>query len=96
MKTMNQTAFKIGDCVYIKYEPHRNCMRAGGWEGQSRCYGMHKKFIINRKRLSLYIDSKELTRKIMIFVIMESKENRKKRKAMGKRHVEGMAIEVKK
>ena len=53
-------------------------------------------FIVNKKRLSLYIDSKELYPEDYDFdVIMESKENRKKRKAMGKRHMEGMVVEIK-
>ncbi|TAH54486.1 MAG: hypothetical protein EWM52_13560, partial [Methanosarcina mazei] len=97
-KTMNQTAFKIGDCVYISSMNRTGivCEQEDG-KGNLGVMVMHKKFIINRKRLNLYIDSKELYPEDYDFdVIMESKENRKKRKAMGKRHVEGMAIEVKK
>jgi DNA mismatch repair protein MutS2 len=97
-KTMNQTAFKIGDCVYISSMNRTGivCEQEDG-KGNLGVMVMHKKFIINRKRLNLYIDSKELYPEDYDFdVIMESKENRKKRKAMGKRHIEGMAIEVKK
>lgn len=33
---------------------------------------------------------------LLMDIVFESKENRKKRKLMGKRHVEGLAIETRK
>ncbi len=96
-KISRQTSFKIGDCVYISTMDRTGivCEQEDG-KGNLGVMVMHKKFIVNRKRLSLYIDSKELYPEDYDFdVILESKDNRKKRKAMGKRHMEGMAIEIK-
>ncbi len=55
---------------------------------------MGKKYVINNKRLTLHIDRKDLyPENYDMDIIFESKENRKKRKIMSKRHVEGMVIE---
>jgi DNA mismatch repair protein MutS2 len=56
-----------------------------------------EKVRINRKRLSLYIERKELYpgEDYDMDIVFESKETRKKRKQMGKRHVEGLTIEFK-
>ena len=55
---------------------------------------MRKKFKINHKRLSLYIDSEELYPEDYDFdIVFESKEKRKKKKLMTKRHVEGVVID---
>ena len=55
---------------------------------------MKKKFKVNYKRLSLYVDGAELYPEDYDFdIIFESKENRKKKKLMNKRHIEGMTIE---
>lgn len=56
-----------------------------------------EKVLINRKRLSLYIERKELYpgEEYDMDFVFESKETRKKRKQMRKRHVEGPSIEHK-
>lgn len=95
-KITHQTAFKIGDCVYISSMDRTGivCEQEDS-KGNLGVMVMRKKLIVNRKRLTLYIDSKELYPEDYDFdIIVESKDNRKKRKAMGKKHVEGMAIEV--
>jgi len=56
---------------------------------------MKKKYRINHKRLSLYIEAKDLyPEDYDLDIVLESKENRKKRKLMRKRHVEGNIIEI--
>ncbi|MNC54292.1 hypothetical protein D3C75_1037680 [compost metagenome] len=51
---------------------------------------------INRKRLKPYIKKEELyPEDYDMDIVFDSKENRKKRKLMGKRHVEGLTIERK-
>ena len=56
---------------------------------------MKKKFKINHKRLSLHIDSSELYPEDYDFdIIFESKENRKKKHIMNKRHVPGLQVEL--
>lgn len=96
-KITRKTAFKIGDCVYISSMDRTGivCEQEDS-KGNLGVMVMRKKLIVNRKRLTLYIDSKELYPEDYDFdIILESKDNRKKRKAMGKRHVEGMEVEVK-
>ena len=56
---------------------------------------MKKRFVINRKRLRPYIDGKDLyPEDYDLSIVLDSKENRKKRRIMNKRHVEGLTIEV--
>ncbi|HCF50876.1 MAG TPA: DNA mismatch repair protein MutS, partial [Syntrophomonas sp.] len=53
-----------------------------------------KKVRINQKRLTLHIDRAELyPENYDLDIVLESKEDRKKRKIMRKRHVEGLVIE---
>lgn len=56
---------------------------------------MKKKYRINQKRLSLHIEAKDLyPENYDLDIVLESKENRKKRKLMRKRHVQGNLIEI--
>jgi DNA mismatch repair protein MutS2 len=49
---------------------------------------------INHKRLQLYISKQELYPDDYDFdIVFDSKDNRKKKKQLGKRHVEGMTID---
>lgn len=96
-KTAREAAFNIGDCVYISSMDRTGivCEQEDG-KGNLGVMVMHKKLIINKKRLSLYIDSKELyPENYDLDIVLESWDNRKKKKIMGKRHVEGMVIETK-
>ncbi|WP_080840555.1 endonuclease MutS2 [Cohnella massiliensis] len=53
-----------------------------------------EKIKINRKRVNLYIEGKHLyPENYDMDIVFETVENRKKRKAMSKRHVEGVRIE---
>lgn len=96
-KTARASSFNIGDCVYISTLDRTGviCESEDG-KGNLGVMVMHKKLIINRKRLSLYIASEELYPADYDFdIVIESKDTRKKKKIMGKRHVEGMTIETK-
>ncbi|NLM36421.1 MAG: endonuclease MutS2 [Clostridiales bacterium] len=87
--------FKVGDCVYISTMDRTGIVcEPENSKGEVTVMVMRKKFKINHKRLSLYIDSKELYPEDYNFdIIFESKENRKKKHLMSKRHVEGLIIE---
>lgn len=93
-----EVKFNIGDSVYISSMDRTGivCEQEDG-RGNLGVMVMQKKLIINKKRLSLHIASKDLYPDDYDFdIIFESKENRKKKKIMSKKHVEGMVIEVKK
>lgn len=92
------SGFKVGDCVYISSMGRTGIVcEAEDGKGNLGVMVMHKKFIVNKTRLSLYIASKELyPEDYDLDIVMESKDTRKKKKLMGKRHVEDMVIEVKK
>lgn len=56
---------------------------------------MKKKYRINHKRLSLHIEAKDLyPEEYDLDIVLETKENRKKRKLMRKRHIEGNIVEI--
>ncbi|HWQ30200.1 MAG TPA: endonuclease MutS2, partial [Negativicutes bacterium] len=60
-KLTKPSSFNVGDCVYIS-TMNRNgivCEPEDG-KGNLGVMVMHKRFIVNKTRLSLYIDSKEL------------------------------------
>lgn len=90
------SSFIKGDCVYISsmdrtgivYEPENS-------RGEVVVMVMKKKYKINHKRLSLHVAAKDLyPEDYDLDIVFESKENRKKRKLMSKRHVEGLVIET--
>ncbi|WP_053243380.1 hypothetical protein [Clostridium sp. DMHC 10] len=86
--------FKIGDSVYISFMKRTGIIcEEENSRGEYGVMVMNRKIKINRKRLSLYIDKKELYPENYDFdIIFKSKEYRKKNKLMGKHHVEGMAL----
>ena len=97
-KLTRPDSFKIGDCVYISTMDRTGivCEPEDG-KGNLGIMVMNKRFIVNRTRLSLYIASKDLyPEEYDLDIVMESKDTRKKRKIMGKHHVEDMVLEVKK
>jgi MutS2 family protein len=96
-KLAKPAAFNIGDCVYINTMGRTGivCEQEDG-KGNLAVMVMHKKFIINKTRLSMYIASEELYPDAYdLDIVMKSKDTRKKNKIMGKRHVDGMVLEVK-
>lgn len=91
------SSFVKGDCVYISsmdrtgivYEPENS-------RGEVVVMVMKKKYKVNHKRLSLHVAANDLyPEDYDLDVVFESKENRKKRHLMSKRHVEGLVIETK-
>jgi DNA mismatch repair protein MutS2 len=91
----SQKHFNIGDCVSISSMSQRGIVcEPENDKGEIVVMVMKKKFKVNVKRLTLYIDGKELYPDGYDYdIVLESKENRKKKKLMGKRHVEGLVIE---
>jgi DNA mismatch repair protein MutS2 len=88
--------FKLGDNVYISTMDRTGIVcELENTKGEIGVMVMKKKIKINKKRLSLYIDGKELYPEDYNFdTIFESVEHRKKRHLMGKRHVEGLSVEI--
>jgi MutS2 family protein len=93
---MPVSSFVKGDCVYISsmdrtgivYEPENN-------RGEVVVMVMKKKYKISHKRLSLHVAAKDLyPEDYDLDIVFESKENRKKRHLMSKRHVEGLIIKT--
>lgn len=85
---------KVGDRVYISTMQRTGivCEEENG-RGDVVVMVMDKKYVINHKRLTLAIDRKDLyPEDYDMDIIFETKENRKKRKIMSKRHVEGLVI----
>ncbi|HEX3011659.1 MAG TPA: DNA mismatch repair protein MutS [Syntrophomonadaceae bacterium] len=85
---------KVGDRVYISTMQRTGivCEEENG-RGDVVVLVMDKKYVINHKRLALAIDRKDLyPEDYDMDIIFETKENRKKRKIMSKRHVEGLVI----
>lgn len=94
-KQKEQPRFKLGDNVYISTMGRTGIVcEIQNSKGEVGIMVMHKKFKINHKRLSPYIETKELYPENYDFdIIFETKENRKKNHIMSKRHVEGLKIE---
>jgi dsDNA-specific endonuclease/ATPase MutS2 len=95
VKQKTKPKFKIGDCVYISAMNRTGIVcELENNKGEIGVMVMKQKFKINHKRLSLYIEGEELYPEDYDFdIVFESKENRKKKKLMDKRHIEGMLIE---
>jgi len=87
-------SFEIGDAVYVS-----SLDRTGIVFAKRNGLGMvgvmiqQQKMFINHKRLRPYISKEELYPEEYDFdIIFESKENRKKKKLMSRKHVEGISI----
>ena len=87
--------FKIGDCVYISTMNRTGIVcELENSKGELGVMVMRKKLKINHKRLSLYIEGGELYPEDYDFdIIFETKEDRKKKRLMDRKHVEGLVIE---
>lgn len=89
--------FAVGDCVFISYLGRTGIVFAA--EDSKGIVGVmiqNQKYKINRKRLALHIEGKELyPADYDMDIVFETKENRKKRKMMSRKHVEGLSIETK-
>ncbi|GBF34775.1 recombination inhibitory protein MutS2 [Desulfocucumis palustris] len=86
--------FKVGDCVFISgmgrtgivYEEINS-------KGEVGVMVLKRKLKVNHKRLSLHVEAEKLyPENYDLDIVLETKENRKKRKIMSKRHVKGLTI----
>lgn len=93
-KHKDDIKFNIGDNVFISFMNRTGIIyELENSKGEYGVVVMKKKLKINKKRLSLYIDNKELYPEDYDFdIIFESVKNRKSKKLMSKRHVEGLEI----
>lgn len=100
-KTMQAAApvkrFEIGDSVYVSSLKRTGIVfQERDARGQVGVLIQKQRCWINHKRLSLHIAKEELYPDDYDFdIILETKENRKKRKLMSRKHVEGLMIEKK-
>jgi len=88
--------FKVGDCVFVTSmnRPGIVCEPENS-RGEVGVMIMKKRFLINKKRLRPYIAGKDLYPKDYdMSIVLDSKENRRKRRIMDKMHVDGLAIEI--
>lgn len=88
--------FAKGDRVYISTMKRTGVVcEPVNSRGEVVVMVMKKKYRINHKRLSLHIEAKDLyPEDYDLDIVLESKENRKRRKLMRKRHVEGNIVEI--
>lgn len=86
---------KLGDRVYISTMGRTGVVcQEENEKGDLVVLVLGKKYRINHKRLSLHIDREDLyPENYDLDIVLETKENRKKRKIMRKRHVDGLVIE---
>ncbi|KMZ40070.1 MULTISPECIES: DNA mismatch repair protein MutS [Bacillales] len=96
-KPKRDKPFAIGDCVFISYLGRTGIVfSAEDSKGIVGVMIQNQKYKINKKRLVLHIEGKELyPADYDMDIVFETKENRKKRKMMSRKHVEGLAIETK-
>lgn len=96
-KPARDKPFAVGDCVFISYLGRTGIVFAA--EDSKGIVGVmiqNQKYKINKKRLVLHIEGKELyPADYDMDIVFETKENRKKRKMMSRKHVEGLSIETK-
>ncbi|SCY96550.1 endonuclease MutS2 [Alkaliphilus peptidifermentans] len=88
--------FKVGDCVFISSLNRTGivCEQANQ-KGEVGVMVMKKKLKINHKRLALYIEGGELyPENYDMDIVLDSKENRKKKNTMERKFVKGLKIDL--
>lgn len=95
-KLKEKPMFNLGDCVYVSFMNRTGIIcESENSKGEFGVLIMKKKFKINKKRLSLYIEKDELYPEEYDFdIVFKSKEYRKKNKLMNEKHVNGTKIEA--
>ena len=88
-------SFKVGDCVFLTAMNRTGIVcEAENARGEVGVIVMKKRLTVPVKRLRPFIDGKDLyPDDYDMAIVLDSKDNRKKRKLMGKHHVEGLQIE---
>lgn len=89
-------AFRKGDRVYAAYLNQSGIVcDVEDSRGNIGVMLRGRKVKIHKKRLTLHISANELyPGDYDLDIVLESKENRKKRKLMSRKHVEGLKIEL--
>lgn len=95
--TLPEKPFERGDAVYVSYLGRTGIVyEKEDTKGIVGVLIQNQKYKINKKRLVLHIESKDLyPENYDLDIVFETKENRKKRKMMGRKYVEGLSIETK-
>ncbi|MCI3927660.1 DNA mismatch repair protein MutS [Paenibacillus sp. TRM 82003] len=90
----DESPLEVGDCVYVpSLDKYGIVFAAADKAGDVGVMVQKEKMHFNYKRLKLHIRKSVLYPDDYDFdIVFETKENRKKRKLMGKRHVEGLTI----
>ncbi|WP_226002859.1 endonuclease MutS2 [Paenibacillus sp. BJ-4] len=96
-ETLNPSAipFALGDSVYVGYLNRTGIVyKTEDERGNVGILIQGQKLTINKKRLVLHIAATELyPDDYDLDIVLETKENRKKRKLLGRKHVQGLIIE---
>ncbi|MCY9737800.1 DNA mismatch repair protein MutS [Paenibacillus alvei] len=94
-KKSSSVKLQKGDCVFISYLKRTGIVyEEEDVRGNVGVLIQQQKVKINKKRLTLYIEKQDLYPKDYdMDIVFESKENRKKKKIMSRKHVEGISIE---
>lgn len=89
------SSYKLGDCVYISTMDRTGIVcELENNKGEIGIMVMKTRIKVNKKRISLYIDGKEMYPEGYDYdIVLESKENRKKKHTMDRKHVAGLVIE---
>ncbi|WP_025684299.1 endonuclease MutS2 [Paenibacillus maysiensis] len=93
--TAGPKPFALGDSVYAAYLNRTGIVyKTEDERGNVGVLIQGQKLTINKKRLILHIAATELyPDDYDLDIVLETKENRKKRKLLGRKHVEGLMIE---
>ncbi|GGH38235.1 endonuclease MutS2 [Paenibacillus segetis] len=88
------TVFEVGDSVFVtSFGKYGIVSEAEDFRGLVEVMIQKRKVKVNKKRLKPHIKKQELyPDDYDLDIVLDSKENRKKRKLMSKRHVEGLEI----
>lgn len=92
-----QRPFEVGDCVWVHPLKRTGIVcKAANERGEVVVQVQKSKITFNRKRLALYIPRTELYpgENYDMDIVFESKENRKKRKLMGRKYAPGIVIDT--
>lgn len=94
-KKSSAVKLQKGDCVFVSYLKRTGIVyEEEDVRGNVGVLIQRQKVKINKKRLTLYIEKQDLyPEDYDMDIVFESKENRKKKKIMSRKHVEGVSIE---
>jgi len=93
-KLRMSSPYKLGDCVFVTSMNRTGIVcDTENSRGEIGVSVLHKKIMVKHDRIRPFIDGKDLyPEDYNLDIVFESKENRKKRHQMGKRHIDGLEI----